>query len=94
MDEDDLLAAGVEPWTQLPCWVPSTGELAGLMEGDTSAAHAAGLVCRPVEETVSDTWAWLQREGRPAPRPDRPPVGLPREVEQRLLGDALAAEHH
>jgi 2'-hydroxyisoflavone reductase len=90
VDEEDLLAAGVEPWTQLPCWVPSTGELAGLMEGDTSAAHAAGLVCRPVEETVSDTWAWLQREGRPAPRADRPPVGLPRDLEQRVLGAALA----
>ena len=34
--EDVLEAEGVEPWTQLPCWVPSTGELAGLMESDTS----------------------------------------------------------
>ena len=25
----------------------------------------AGLRCRPMPETVADTWAWLQREGLP-----------------------------
>jgi 2'-hydroxyisoflavone reductase len=44
------------------------------------------LVCRPVEETVADTWAWLQRDGAPAQRPDRPAHGLPAELERRLLG--------
>jgi nucleoside-diphosphate-sugar epimerase len=83
--EDVLDVEGVEPWTQLPCWVPSTGELAGLMESDTSKAASTGLRCRPVEETVRDTWAWLERAGMPAPREGLPLNGLPADVEARLL---------
>jgi 2'-hydroxyisoflavone reductase len=74
-----------EPWTQLPCWVPTTGELAALMSSDTSKAVASGLRIRPVTETVADTWAWLQRDGMPGQRPDRPRHGLPAELERRLL---------
>lgn len=88
VDEADLAAAGVQGWTQLPCWVPETGELAGLMASDTSRAAAAGLSCRQVEETVTDTWGWLQAEGFPPPRGDRPPVGLPEDLERRLLGSS------
>lgn len=85
VDEGDLDAAGAQPWTQLPCWAPEGGELDGFLTGDTSRAHAAGLQCRPVEETVAATWAWLQEEGWPAPRADRPPAGLPADVERALL---------
>lgn len=35
------------------------------MRTDVSKAYAAGLVCRPIRETVADTWAWLQAEGDP-----------------------------
>ncbi|MCW2777026.1 MAG: hypothetical protein JWN17_751 [Frankiales bacterium] len=86
-DEQRLAAAGAEPWTHLPCWVPEEGEFAGFLEGDVARAHGLGLSCRPVEETVADTWAWLQRDGWPAQRPDRAVHGLPREVEQSLLSE-------
>ena len=33
------------------------------MRADVSKVHAAGLVSRPIRETVADTWAWLQAEG-------------------------------
>lgn len=36
------------------------------MRTDVSKVHAAGLTCRPIRETVADTWAWLQAEGDPA----------------------------
>jgi nucleoside-diphosphate-sugar epimerase len=85
VDEPTLAAAGVQPWTQLPCWVPETGDTAGFLEGDASRAAATGLACRPVEETVRDTWRWLQAEGGPPQRPDRARHGLPRELEERLL---------
>jgi 2'-hydroxyisoflavone reductase len=85
VDEDALAAAGAEPWTQLPCWVPETGELAALMCSDTRRAHSAGLVCRPVEQTVADTWAWMQKAGVPRGRPGMEP-GLPAELERALLG--------
>ncbi len=35
--------------------------------GEVSRALAAGLRCRPVEQTVADTWRWLQDEGDPEP---------------------------
>ena len=79
-----LVAAGAQPWTQLPCWVPETGEDAGVFEGDTRKALAAGLVVRPVEETVADTWAWVQEAGVPKGRPGMEP-GLPEELERALL---------
>jgi 2'-hydroxyisoflavone reductase len=83
--QDVLLAAGAEPWTQLPCWVPEGGEDAGFMENDTSLAVATGLRSRPVAETVVDTWAWVRAEGMPVQRPDRPVHGLPPDLEERLL---------
>ncbi len=73
--------AGVEPWTQLPIWTPMTGELAGVHGADTSRAAAAGLSCRPIAETVRDTWAWLQEEGWPESRVG---TGLDDEAEARL----------
>jgi nucleoside-diphosphate-sugar epimerase len=86
LSPEDVEAAGVSGWTDLPIWVPPTGELAGLHDCDVSAAHAAGLWCRPVEETVADTWAWLRREGTPTPPTDRAgEIGLSAEQEQRLL---------
>ncbi|MGO4256094.1 NAD-dependent epimerase/dehydratase family protein [Marmoricola sp. RAF53] len=79
-------AAEVSGWTDLPVWVPPTGELAGLHDADTSAARAAGLHCRPVADTVADTWAWLQREGWPEPPSHRAgEIGLSSEQEERLL---------
>jgi nucleoside-diphosphate-sugar epimerase len=87
--EAELEAAGAEPWTHLPCWVPESGEFAGFLEADTSLAAATGLRPRPVEETVTDTWAWLQRDGMPGQRADRATHGLPQEIERRLLDSAL-----
>jgi 2'-hydroxyisoflavone reductase len=92
-DDAALLAAGVEPWTHLPFWMPADVART-LWQVDTSSARAAGLPSRPVAESVRDLWAWLR--GRPAAddvpgtgRP-RPPGGLPDDVERRLL-DATGA---
>lgn len=84
--EADLDAAGVQPWTQLPCWVPEDGELAGVMSSDSSKALSAGLSCRPVQDTVAATWAWMQQAGVPKGRPGMEP-GLPPELERTLLRD-------
>lgn len=88
VDQETVLAAGAQPWTQLPCWVPEGGEWDGFMEGSTARAQATGLVTRPVEDTVRDTWAWVQQAGLPAQRADRPVHGLPPELEARLLASA------
>jgi 2'-hydroxyisoflavone reductase len=75
-------SAGIEAWTELPIWLPPTGEAAGLHDGDVSAAYAAGLTCRPIEETIADTWQWLQAEGYPEARPG---TGLDPDSERRVL---------
>ncbi|MEV7777507.1 NAD-dependent epimerase/dehydratase family protein [Kitasatospora sp. NPDC088351] len=85
-DPERILAAGVEPWTELPIWLPP-GELCDFLHGaDVGRAVAAGLRCRPVAETVESTWSWLRSIGGTAPqRADRPAVGLDPVREARLL---------
>ena len=80
-------AAGIEPWTELPIWVPPDGEAAGLHDGNVAAAYAAGLACRPAEETIAATWQWIQAEGYP---PARPGTGLAPDKERQVL-DGLAS---
>ena len=78
-------AAGVRPWTELPIWVPPTGELAALHDADTSAAADEGLHCRPVADTISDTWHWLRAVGTSTTTHPRAPVGLDAAGEERIL---------
>ncbi|MFI0167491.1 NAD-dependent epimerase/dehydratase family protein [Streptomyces sp. NPDC017095] len=89
-DPETVLAAGIAPWTELPVWVPPGGEMYDAMHGsDVSRALAAGLVCRPVAETVAATWDWLVRLGGSAPlRPDRSRPGLDPRAEAKVLGGA------
>jgi nucleoside-diphosphate-sugar epimerase len=60
--DEALVAAGVEPWTELPLWAPEDA-MAGTWRVAADRAAAAGLRCRPVAETVADVWAWLRDGG-------------------------------
>jgi len=84
-DPEIIEAAEIQPWTELPVWVPPVGEAAGVHDGDVSAIYAAGLVCRPVEETVRDTWRWLQEEGDPPVREGGLRHGLDPDREREVL---------
>ncbi|WP_446219287.1 NAD-dependent epimerase/dehydratase family protein [Micromonospora sp. IBHARD004] len=87
-DPEPILAAGVEPWNDLPIWIPLGHEYRWLQERDVERAYAAGLACRPAAETVADTWRWLREVGRIPPRAGRPAraaVGLDPEREAALL---------
>jgi nucleoside-diphosphate-sugar epimerase len=87
-DPDTIAAAGIEPWTELPIWLPPGALHDFLHGGDVSRTLAAGLRCRPVRETVADTWDWLRKLPGAAPqRPDRPKVGLDPAVEAKVLGE-------
>jgi 2'-hydroxyisoflavone reductase len=73
-----LLARGVQPWMELPLWV--TGD--DVAHGTLSAvrARAAGLRCRPLEDTARDTLAWDL--GRPdGARADSPALAAGKEAE-------------
>lgn len=86
-DPSAIAEHGIEPWMELPVWLPP-GELHDTMHRtSTEKAAAAGLRARPVAETVADTWTWLRSIGGTAPqRPDRPVVGLAPEKETKALG--------
>jgi nucleoside-diphosphate-sugar epimerase len=88
LDPSPILAAGVIPWNDLPVWIPPGHEYRWLHEADVSRAYATGLHCRPVAETVEDTWQWLRAVGgvpARAGRPARVAVGLDPEREAALL---------
>jgi 2'-hydroxyisoflavone reductase len=74
-EEQRVLDAGVQPWTELPLWLPGT-DYAGMARADISRAVDAGLRFRPVEETVLDTLAW----DRSVPG-DRPTLAADKEAE-------------
>jgi nucleoside-diphosphate-sugar epimerase len=77
-----LAGRGVKEWTELPLWRTAPGTWA--VEGQR--ATAAGLACRPLAETVADTWAWLQTE-RPVDNPRAGEHGLDADREAELLAD-------
>jgi len=56
--DQPLLDLGLQPWTELPLWLPASGDHAAFMRCDNRAALAAGLRIRPLAQTVADTLAW------------------------------------
>lgn len=92
VEPDVLLDAGVKPWTELPIWIPPGADHDSLHGSDVSKAFAQGLRARPIEETVADTWTWLQTLGSEAStRKDRPNVGLSADREAAILADVERA---
>ena len=87
VDAEYLLNENVEPWTELPIWVPDVGEWAGFYMTDSSLAQRSGLTCRPVRDTVFDTWSWLRDdpEWSQVVAANRTRVGLAPERETALL---------
>ena len=80
VDDEMVLAAGIEPWSELPLWLPGSDH-AGMARADISRALGAGLTFRPLDDTVRDTYEWDRRE--PGDRPT-----LTREKEQEALSRA------
>ncbi|MEV4199368.1 NAD-dependent epimerase/dehydratase family protein [Micromonospora globbae] len=70
----------VRQWTEIPLWRTPAGTWAV----DASRARDAGLVCRPLLATVTDTWRWLQAE-QPVPHERQAEHGLDPAKEARLL---------
>jgi hypothetical protein len=85
-DPQTILDAGLTPWIDLPIWLTPGDDHDYMHNGDVTRALATGLRVRPLADTVTDTWDWLQRIGGIAPqRPDRTPVGLDPEREAAVL---------
>jgi 2'-hydroxyisoflavone reductase len=65
VDDRHLLDGGVEPWSELPMWLPPDPAFAHFLDVDPGHAEAAGLQCRPLAETVADTWEWQRGLAEP-----------------------------
>ena len=89
VDDAFLVEHEVGAWMELPLWIPAGDDLANMQEADSSRALAAGLVFRPLEETVQDTLAWAAARTEPAPGTiamgSAAGVGLAPERERQLL---------
>lgn len=81
VDSSWLAGQGVEPWTEVPLWVP---DAPGLFAHDPAAASIAGLRCRPLGRTVADTWGWQSAVPGGWRSTDRTP-GLAAEREAEVL---------
>lgn len=78
IDESWLIENGVGPWMQMPLWVPSQGATAGFHYREFERAIEAGLVTRPLEQTIGDTLEWFDGEYLP---------GFKRAMAERGEGD-------
>jgi 2'-hydroxyisoflavone reductase len=73
----------VESWSDMPAWVPSDSESAGMMRAGIQPALDADLTFRPLGQTVRDALAWF--DALPAERREKPRAGLSAEREQAVL---------
>ena len=64
VSDDDLIREGVEPWSEMPLWMPEADpSFGGVMLGDNRRSVAAGLTFRSAADTIRATLEWDAREG-------------------------------
>jgi 2'-hydroxyisoflavone reductase len=82
--DEAVLAAGLEPWSEVPLWLPHADEaFRHFLEIDVGKAFAHGLQLRPFDETLAQILAW-DRGRRTTPLK----AGMLPEKESALLGAA------
>lgn len=82
VDDATLATADVQPWTELPLWVPAAAESVAWTDVSDERARLAGIRYHPVRGTVFDTWRWLRGVPEPYVAPD---LGIDPEKERQIL---------
>jgi nucleoside-diphosphate-sugar epimerase len=60
VDDQLFVDQEVEPWTEVPLWLPAgRKEFAAAWGASCAKALAAGLCCRPITDSVRETAQWL-----------------------------------
>ncbi len=77
VDDAFLLEFGLQPLQDLPLWIPREQE--AFMTLDCTAARDKGLRCRPLVDTIQDTYEWDM--GRPWDVPVNAGLTLDQEAE-------------
>ncbi len=80
---DFLEKEKVSPWSDMPVWVPPSGEDGGLGTLSIKKALDKGLTFRPLGVTARDTVAWFK--SRPAERQAKMGAGITKEREAEVL---------
>ncbi|HEX8222722.1 MAG TPA: SDR family oxidoreductase [Allosphingosinicella sp.] len=94
VDEAFLTERCVQPWSELPLWLPeSSATHRYFHRAAIGRALAAGLTFRPLAETVRDTLAW-QRSSEGRPLPEKSGVPLPDTTLRAEREAELLAEWH
>jgi 2'-hydroxyisoflavone reductase len=90
VDADFLAKKNVQPWSDMPVWVPGQGDSAGFSRVNHDRAIAKGLTCRPLAETAKDTLEdYKKRSSKP---PGKLNAGLAPEREAEVLAAWHAAK--
>jgi 2'-hydroxyisoflavone reductase len=82
-DAEFLQKQGVQAWSDMPAWVPSSGETAGFAKVSNARALKAGLTFRPIGDTAKATLDWFQT--LPEARRTKLRAGLTPERETKVL---------
>jgi 2'-hydroxyisoflavone reductase len=86
IEEETIKAAGIEAWTEIPLWLPSSNDqYKYFLEISTAKALAHGLQVRPLGETLMSVLSW-DRTRRTEPLK----AGLPPSKEALLFSKAVA----
>jgi 2'-hydroxyisoflavone reductase len=73
----------VEPWSEMPAWLPAKGDEAAFAGTSNQAAVAKGLEITPLRKTVDDTLAWHLK--RPAEERENLKAGIAPDKEATVL---------
>ena len=80
---DFLEKENVAPWSDMPVWVPPSGEDGGLGTISIKRALEKGLTFRPLAVTARDTLAWFKAQ--PKERQEKLRAGITAEREAEVL---------
>jgi nucleoside-diphosphate-sugar epimerase len=89
--DEVLLTHGIRQWSQLPLW----RTFDGVWRVDAARARAAGLVNRPIAQTVLDTWKWMGSQESVGANERSDEIGIDAAAENRVLatlGQSLPGE--
>ncbi|MEN1728660.1 MAG: NAD-dependent epimerase/dehydratase family protein [Pseudomonadota bacterium] len=84
-----LAEQGLNPWSDMPVWLPSQGEYAGFSSRSNARAIEAGMTFRPFADTVSATLEWFREQ--PDERQAQVRSGISAEREAEALAALQAA---
>lgn len=64
LTDEQVLAAGIEGWTELPLWVAESDiDAGGIFYADNRRATGRGFNFRPLVQTIRDTREWSRANG-------------------------------